>query len=206
MVHRNWRFRNLTTLAMAVLLITAIGCGKKKAADEVAPAPPPETPAPAPTPAAAVAVAELQGQEGSGISGKVTFTQNGDSVTVTAEVAGLTGSGEHGLHVHEVGECSGDFTSAGDHFNPAGHPHGGPGQPESHAGDLGNITIGEDGTGTLTLTSNALSVDPGPNSVVGRAVVLHEKADDLESQPTGAAGGRAACGVVVAQEAGGGGY
>jgi Cu-Zn family superoxide dismutase len=65
-----------------------------------------------------------------------------------------------------------------------------------HAGDLGNIEIKADGTGDLALTSDMITVKPGPNSVVGRAVVFHEKADDLTTQPTGNAGGRLGCGVI----------
>jgi Cu/Zn superoxide dismutase len=42
-----------------------------------------------------------------------------------------------------------------------------------------------------------LTVAEGPNTVVGRSVILHEGEDDLVSQPTGAAGGRIACGIVV---------
>ena len=67
-----------------------------------------------------------------------------------------------------------------------------------HAGDLGNIEIAADGTGSLTLSTDLLTVAPGPNSVVGKAVILHEKADDFKTQPTGDAGGRIACGVVQA--------
>jgi Cu-Zn family superoxide dismutase len=191
-----WKLGKLTTPAFALALVLAfavVGCGKKE--ESPAPAPAPETPAPAPTPVPVQAVTKLQGAEGSGIEGAVEFVQAGDTVTIAAYVSGVE-PGEHGFHIHEAGVCEGDFTSSGDHFNPTDHPHGAPGEAESHAGDLGNITVGEDGTGSLELTSTVLTVDPGPNSVVGKAVILHEKPDDLESQPTGAAGGRIACGVV----------
>jgi Cu-Zn family superoxide dismutase len=75
-------------------------------------------------------------------------------------------------------------------------PHAGPKETKRHAGDFGNIEIKADGTGDLDITSDMLTVKPGPNSVVGRAVVFHEKADDLTTQPTGNAGGRFACGVI----------
>jgi Cu-Zn family superoxide dismutase len=154
---------------------------------------------PAPEPAAASASTELQGREGSGISGRITFTASTDGVTYTAEVSGLSGAGSHGFHIHETGDCSAaDFTSAGGHFNPTGAIHGGPNDSEHHAGDLGNIESGADGAGTLSGSSAMLSVDDGANSVVGRAVILHEGQDDLTSQPTGDAGGRLACGVIQA--------
>jgi Cu-Zn family superoxide dismutase len=197
MVHRNWRAGQWSAIALAAVLVMATGCGKKPAEEAAPETAAPETPAPAPEPAPVQAVTQLQGGEGSTVSGAVTFTQTGGSVIVAAYVEGAP-AGELGIHIHEGSECAGDFTSAGGHFNPAGHPHGGPGQAESHAGDLGNITVGEDGTGSLELTSTAITVDPGPNSVVGRTVILHEQADDLESQPTGAAGGRIACGVIQA--------
>jgi Cu-Zn family superoxide dismutase len=65
-----------------------------------------------------------------------------------------------------------------------------------HAGDLGNIEIKADGTGDLDMTDDMLTVKPGPNSVVGRSVIFHEKLDDLTTQPTGNAGGRFGCGVI----------
>jgi len=167
-------------------------------------APEPEPgPEPAPEPIAmeeeaapVTASAHLTAAEGSEISGQVDFTETEDRVRITAHVVGAP-SGTHGFHVHEIGDCSAaDFTSAGDHFNPAGVEHGGPDAEVHHAGDLGNIEIGEDGTGHLELTSKQLTVSAGDSSVVGRAVILHADADDLTSQPTGAAGARLACGVV----------
>lgn len=115
-----------------------------------------------------------------------------------ADVSGPSGAGVHGFHVHEIGDCSAaDFTSTGGHFNPTEAPHAGPDSDPRHAGDLGNLEIEDDGTGSLELDSTMLSLDPAaPGYVVGRGVILHEGEDDLESQPTGAAGGRLACGVV----------
>jgi len=75
-------------------------------------------------------------------------------------------------------------------------PHAGPMTASRHAGDLGNIEIGANGQGDLDVRTDLLTIKPGPNSVIGRAVIFHEKADDLATQPTGNAGGRLACGVV----------
>ena len=146
------------------------------------------------------ATAELKGKDGSTISGKVTFKETAQGVAVVADVAGIpAGASMRGFHVHEVGDCTPpDFTSAGSHFNPTGAPHGARGATEHHAGDFGNIDVKADGTAHLELASTSITVAPGPNSVVGRAVILHEKGDDLLTQPTGNAGGRVACGVVKA--------
>ena len=143
------------------------------------------------------AKATLESRAGSAVSGTATFTElAAGGVRVHVHVENAT-PGSHGLHVHDKGDCSApDATSAGGHFNPAGNPHAGPAADFRHAGDLGNIEIGSDGKGDLDLTTSMLTVKPGPNSVVGRAVIFHEKTDDFTTQPTGNAGARFACGVV----------
>lgn len=139
----------------------------------------------------------IEPKSGSTVTGTTTFTElstGGVRAQVHIEKAS---PGIHGLHIHEKGDCSdAEAKSAGGHFNPAGMPHAGPKDLKRHAGDLGNIEIKPNGTGDLEITSDLLTVKPGPNSVVGRSVVFHEKADDLTSQPTGNAGGRLGCGVI----------
>ena len=145
---------------------------------------------------AATAIAALMPRADTEVSGTVTFTETAEGVLVVADIARVS-PGLHGIHLHEIGDCSADdFKSTGGHFNPTDAPHGAPTDEVRHAGDFGNIEIGEDGAGRLELTTDMLTVADGPNTVVGRAIILHEGADDLESQPTGAAGGRIACGVV----------
>jgi superoxide dismutase, Cu-Zn family len=145
----------------------------------------------------AQATSMIESRSGSKVTGKATFTelaQGGTKAEVWIENAT---PGVHGLHIHEKGDCSApDASSAGAHFNPTGNPHAGPMDLKHHNGDFGNITIGPDGKGHLELTSDMLTVKPGPNSVVGKSVVFHEKADDLKSQPSGDAGGRLGCGVI----------
>jgi Cu-Zn family superoxide dismutase len=145
----------------------------------------------------ALARATIESRSGSNVTGTATFTElstGGVRAQVRIENAP---PGTHGLHIHEKGDCSApDASSAGGHFNPGGMPHAGPGELKRHAGDLGNIEIKPDGTGNLELTSDLLTVKPGPNSVVGKSVVFHEKVDDLKTQPTGNAGGRLGCGVI----------
>jgi len=141
------------------------------------------------------AVAVLHPAAGGKVEGTVWFEPAGSGVKVKARVTGLA-PGTHGFHVHEFGDCSAaDSTSAGGHFNPMSQPHGAPQASARHVGDLGNVEAGADGVATLDWTDAHLAFD-GHHAVVGRAVIVHAKADDLKTQPTGDAGGRLACGVI----------
>jgi superoxide dismutase, Cu-Zn family len=146
-------------------------------------------------PVGSSAIAVLVPGGNSGVSGTIKFTQEKAGVRVQADVRGLT-PGLHGFHVHEKGDLSTpDLTSAGGHFNPTGHPHAGRDAKERHIGDLGNLEAGADGRAVADFVDPKLQL-AGPHSIVGRAVIVHEKADDLHSQPTGDAGGRVAGGVI----------
>ena len=148
-------------------------------------------------PAGAQAKATIEPRSGSNVRGWATFTDRSTGgVAVVVHVENAT-PGVHGIHIHEKGDCSApDASSAGGHFNPGGMPHAGPTETHRHAGDLGNMTVEANGTGHLELVSDLLTVKPGPNSVVGKSIVLHEKADDLTSQPSGNSGARIGCGVI----------
>jgi superoxide dismutase, Cu-Zn family len=152
---------------------------------------------PAGKPSAPVkAVAVLHPSGGSKVSGTVTFTEEADGVQVRAEITGLT-PGNHGFHVHEFGDCSAaDASSAGAHFNPTHKPHAGPDTPERHVGDMGNVQADSSGKATLKYVDHQISLTNDERSVIGRSVVVHEKADDLKSQPSGDSGARIGCGVV----------
>jgi Cu-Zn family superoxide dismutase len=141
------------------------------------------------------AIAVLHPTDGNKVHGWVTFTKEGDKVKVIAQIEGLT-PGKHGFHIHEFGDCSSkDGAAAGGHFNPAGKSHGAPTDANRHEGDLGNIEAGQDGKARIDLTDSVLKLD-GAGSIIGRGVIVHAKADDLKTQPTGDAGGRQACGVI----------
>ena len=184
--------RKLAWMLVLSMVVLLPACGSKEEAP--APAPEPEAVVVEAAPLAAVAV--LKTRADSEVSGTITFTETDGGVEVIADIARVS-PGLHGIHLHAVGDCSAeDFTSTGGHFNPSDEPHGGPMDSVRHAGDFGNIEIGEDGVGRLVLVTDLLTVADGPNTVVGRAVILHEGEDDLESQPTGAAGGRLGCGIV----------
>ena len=140
------------------------------------------------------AIAVLQPASGSKVTGTVTFTKTGDTVQVVADITGLT-PGKHAFHIHEFGDCSApDAASAGSHFNPTKQPHGAPDSPQHHAGDFGNLEADSSGKAHLELKSNMLKFS-GESSILGHAVIVHEKVDDW-SQPVGNAGGRVACGVI----------
>jgi Cu-Zn family superoxide dismutase len=141
------------------------------------------------------AVAVLRSAATGKVEGTISFETSGSTVGVKARITGLA-PGTHGFHVHEFGDCSAaDFTSAGGHFNPMTQPHGAPTASARHVGDLGNIEANADGVATLDLTDSQLALS-GMHGILGRAVIVHAKADDLKTQPTGDAGGRLACGVI----------
>ncbi|XP_057662264.1 superoxide dismutase [Cu-Zn]-like [Diorhabda carinulata] len=136
----------------------------------------------------------------SGVTGNVSFTETPDGVHVYGEIRGLT-PGKHGFHVHELGNIAPGCTGAGPHFNPEKKTHGAPEDTVRHVGDLGNIEAGKDGIAPLNFLDKLIGLW-GTNDIIGRAIVVHEKVDDLgkggneESLKTGNAGGRLACGVV----------
>jgi Cu-Zn family superoxide dismutase len=141
------------------------------------------------------AVAQLNPTQGNKVHGTVTFTKVSSGVRVVADIYDLT-PGPHGFHIHEKGDCSApDASSAGGHFNPAGMPHGGPGSVRRHSGDFGNLVADSEGHARIKFIDPLLTFQ-GPSTIVGHAVVVHEKADDMITQPTGNAGARLACGVI----------
>lgn len=141
------------------------------------------------------AVAVLSPAPNGKVRGQVTFQEATEGVRVTANIEGLT-PGKHGFHIHEKGDCSAaDFTSAGGHFNPTKVKHGSPTDPEHHVGDFGNLEANDQGVAKFERVFNWLTFT-GTNSILNKAVIIHEKADDLTTQPTGNAGGRLACGVI----------
>lgn len=109
--------------------------------------------------------------------------------------------GDHAVHIHAVGKCDPPgFTSAGPHFNPAGHQHGLDNPAGSHAGDMRNFTVSSDGKAEVTVTAPDASLSPGKYFIFangGAALVIHAKADDMKTDPAGNAGDRIACGVIT---------
>jgi superoxide dismutase, Cu-Zn family len=140
--------------------------------------------------------AKLESKSGSQVTGTVAFTKAGDEVRVVADIQGLK-PGKHGFHVHEKGDCSApDAASAGGHFNPTHQHHGGPSTAEHHTGDLGNIEA--DSSGKVHLDWKGKMSLNGADSIIEKSVVVHEKEDDLKTDPAGNSGARVACGVIEA--------
>ena len=137
--------------------------------------------------------------EGSPISGAATIEDTGEGfVKLHILLSGLS-TGKHGFHIHEFGSCEDEGKAAGGHYNPEGVQHGDvlkDGFMKAHAGDFGNIEVGPDGNADMTVTMQGLSLSGGKRSIAGRSIIIHEKEDDF-GQPTGNAGGRVGCGVII---------
>jgi Cu-Zn family superoxide dismutase len=153
----------------------------------------------------ATAVAEIKGE---GITGTATFSEvkhgTGSAVHIELSASGLK-PGQHGVHLHAIGKCEPPaFTAAGGHFDPgpagntdpdANHPY--------HMGDLPNLSVGDDGKGTLTAVTTRVTLTGGPLSVFdsdGTAIIIHANPDQgITGEPkSGVSGGpRAACGVLA---------
>jgi Cu-Zn family superoxide dismutase len=142
--------------------------------------------------------ASLVPTKGSTVRGTASFVQVGGKVRVTANVSGLAPNGEFGFHIHEAGDCSsGDGMSTKGHFNPFNKAHAHAGTSERHAGDLPSLRSDASGNASLVADLDVITVSPGPASVVGRGLIVHVQPDDYKTQPTGNAGARSACAVIL---------
>jgi Cu-Zn family superoxide dismutase len=143
--------------------------------------------------------AEIQGtEEGSTILGSAVLTETPEGLQVSVHVTGAP-AGQYAIHIHQYGGCGEAGNAAGGHFNPDNVAHGflpSDGLAKAHPGDLGNLEVGEDGHGRLSLFLPVVSLTGSKYAVSGRAVVLHERPDDF-GQPTGNAGGRIGCGAIL---------
>jgi Cu-Zn family superoxide dismutase len=150
------------------------------------------------TPTGPTASASLAPTTGNTTAGSVSFVQQGNKVLVSGEIRGLKPNAEHGFHVHEKGDCSsGDGMSAGGHFNPLGQPHGRHAGGAHHAGDLPSLRADASGVARFNFESTAIGVATGPADIVGKGLIVHRDPDDYRTQPTGNAGPRLACAVIV---------
>lgn len=142
------------------------------------------------------ATANLGPSSGSQVNGSVNFKQTAAGLQLEGVIAGLT-PGEHGFHIHEVGDCSApDGTSAKGHFNPSAAHHGHHDLADHHAGDIPNLVADASGNAKLSVTLADVHLTKDSNAVINRALVIHADPDDYKTQPAGNSGKRIACGVI----------
>lgn len=145
-------------------------------------------------------ICQVRGSKDGQIKGHITFTELKSRMRINIDVHDLP-PGKRGFHIHNKGNLQEGCSSLCSHFNPTNKKHGKLNSPNSHAGDLGNIIVEDDGTCKMTIHSNFLR-NRGKFNIIGRSVVIHEKEDDLgmggneESLKTGNAGARIACGII----------
>ncbi len=174
----------MRTYLIPLMLLAATGCSTTETARTVA--------------VSDVATANLVRADGSNV-GVATLSDRSDGVWLSVAAVKLT-PGTYGIHLHAVGKCDApDFTTAGPHWNPAQKQHGFDNPMGTHAGDIRNLVVNAGGVGAIEVElEGALYEGPtGAMDADGIALVIHEKADDYATDPSGNSGKRVICGVFT---------
>ncbi|TRW93062.1 superoxide dismutase family protein [Paracoccus sp. M683] len=130
--------------------------------------------------------------------GSASLTATAAGVLIKAEIGELPPESWVAFHIHETGTCdpATKHDSAGGHFNPSGVEHGYLSETGPHAGDMPNQRVDATGFARIEVFNPSATLSEGENSIKSRALMVHAKADDYSSQPSGAAGDRLACAVI----------
>jgi Cu-Zn family superoxide dismutase len=150
-------------------------------------------------PSAAPQTIALNGTDGRPV-GTVTLSEDANGVTIKVDASAIA-AGTHGVHLHEKGLCEGPkFESAGAHWNPESKQHGRDNPMGAHLGDLANFDIGQAGAATTSFTVAGVTMSGATNALAdadGTSLVVHAKADDYKTDPSGNSGDRVACAVLA---------